>query len=496
MLPLEDLLQSLDQWALERDSTTLERLRSAVSRVVSTLGADGARIEFDAPPVPMLTMGVGTLAAEPPPGSRPDDGVESFEIAVPGEDLDVHRVLVAGEPDRRLAAGRALGLALSLAWSRMEARAAAARVAALDDATRAIAGEIDLDKVLQLIVERVRPLVDARYAALGIVGPYGRLASFITSGITAEERRRIGDLPRGLGLLGTIIREARSIRVADIATDPRRHGFPAHHPEMHSFLGVPVMVQGVSVGNLYLTEKQGASAFTAADQRLVETFAVHAGIAIERARLHVQVQRLAIVDERERISRELHDGVIQSLYAVSLSLEDVPELIDGDRSDAVARVDRAINDLHATIRDVRNFIVGLRPEALGTGELRQALETMAEDARRRGIDDVQLAVDEQTNVTELLATEIMQAAREAISNAVRHAEASRLVIRLVREGGDVVLEVEDDGRGFDPAAEVDATHHGLRNLEARARGMHGSAVISSTPGQGTRVTIRVTDGVI
>ena len=134
-------------------------------------------------------------------------------------------------------------------------------------------------------------------------------------------------MPRGHGLLGLIVRENRSFRIPDLAVDPRRYGFPPHHPPMHSFLGVPVTVQGRSVGNLYLTNKTGADEFSEDDQALVESFAVHAGIAIENARLHEQVQRLAIVDERERISKDLHDGIIQNLYAVGLSLEDVPELV-------------------------------------------------------------------------------------------------------------------------------------------------------------------------
>ena len=120
------------------------------------------------------------------------------------------------------------------------------------------------------------------------------------------------------------MRENRPIRIADIATDPRRYGFPPHHPTMHTFLGVPVTVQGRSVGNLYLTDRLDGMPFSEDDQRLVETFALHAGIAIENARLHEQVRRLAVVDERERISKDLHDGIIQSLYAVGLSLEDVP----------------------------------------------------------------------------------------------------------------------------------------------------------------------------
>ena len=176
-------------------------------------------------------------------------------------------------------------------------------VLALDAATRGIAGVLDIDAVLRLIVERVRDLVGSRYAALGIVDHAGLILRFVTVGIDPADRERIGDLPRGHGLLGLIIREGRSFRIPEIAAHPDSSGFPPHHPPMRSFLGVPIIVAGASVGNLYLTDKIGAAEFSEDDQALVEMFALHAGIAIENARLHAQVQRLAIVDERERIAR-------------------------------------------------------------------------------------------------------------------------------------------------------------------------------------------------
>ena len=138
-------------------------------------------------------------------------------------------------------------------------------IRALEAATRAIASELDLDRVLQLIADRVRDLVGARYAALGIVDSEGRIDRFITSGITPEQRAAIGPLPQGHGLLGTIIRDGVTLRIPDIARHPETYGFPAHHPEMHSLLGVPVRIEGEPIGNFYLTEKQGASAFSQED---------------------------------------------------------------------------------------------------------------------------------------------------------------------------------------------------------------------------------------
>jgi signal transduction histidine kinase len=367
---------------------------------------------------------------------------------------------------------------------------------ALDRATRAIAGELDLDRVLQLNVDSVRELVAARYAALGIVGPDGLIERFITSGISAEHRARIGALPRGHGLLGTIIREGVSLRIPDIATHPDTYGFPPHHPPMHSFLGVPVRVGSETVGNFYLTEKRDAPEFSESDQELVEMFALHAGIAIQNARLHDEVQKLAVVDERMRISRDLHDGVIQSIYAVSLSLEDVLELIDTDREGALSRVDRAIDRLHTTIGDIRQFIVGLGPESyIG---LDDALQAMARDLLAGSPAELTVDVADAALLAGRLPQEadheLVQIAREALSNVARHSGAEHATLTVRVTGDELALRVEDDGAGFDPGRRLDGTHFGLANLRDRAGAFGGTLAIESEPGRGTRIIVRLPIG--
>ena len=364
---------------------------------------------------------------------------------------------------------------------------------ALDRATRAIAGELDLDRVLQLNVDSVRDLVAAKYAALGIVGADGRIRSFITSGISSGHRMLIGALPSGHGLLGTLIREGVSLRIPDIAKHPDTYGFPPEHPEMHSFLGVPVRVASATVGNFYLTEKRDAPEFSESDQELVEMFARHAGIAILNARLHQSVQQLAIVDERLRISRDLHDGIIQGIYAVSLSLEDVLDVIETDPAEAIARVDRAIDRLHTTIGDIRGFITGL---GAGLGEgigLRAALEMMSADLL--GGTGISAALD-VSGASELDARlppeanhELLQIAREAVSNVARHSGARHATVSVVVQAGEAVLRVEDDGVGFDPEARRGSGNFGLANLRDRAAGVGGTLTIGSRPGGGTRIIV-------
>jgi signal transduction histidine kinase len=377
---------------------------------------------------------------------------------------------------------------MDLSWED-RARRAEAHLAALDVAVQGISGVLALDPVLQLIVDRVRELADAQYAALGIVDGEGVIERFIASGIGATERERIGALPRGRGLLGLIIREGQTFRIAEIGDDPRRFGFPPNHPEMHSFLGVPVRVKGRSVGDLYLTNKRGAHAFSEDDQRLVERFAAHAGLAIENARLSERVQALAVVEERERIGRDLHDGIIQRIYAVTLGLDDVPEIALQDPAAAAERVERAIDALHVAIGEIRTFIYGLRPGLDGPGGIASALESLAEEARLHSPlrIDVQAATLEP--ISAAVSSELLNVAREALSNAARHASASSVALDLRVSDGELRLEIADDGVGFDVSAAATPGHHGLANMRRRAESVGGRLLVESEEGGGTRIIV-------
>ncbi len=380
----------------------------------------------------------------------------------------------------------------ALAAARAEADAASRRLDALDQAIRGIAGLLATDRVLQLIVDRVRDLLDAEYAALSILDPHGLIELFITSGITAEQREAIGPIPRGHGLLGLIIREGRTLRTDDIGRHPDSYGFPPHHPEMHSLIGAPVRTKGRTVGNLYLTNKLTAAAFSDEDERLVETFALHAGIAIENARLHEELQRLAVVDERDRISQDLHDSIIQSLYALSLSLEDLPEIFAEDHSSATVRVERAIDTIHATIRDIRNLILGLRPALLQDLDLDAGMFALANELRLNTMIDVELLMPDQLPpVSAEEVDQLLHITREALSNVARHSGASRAVISVTANDGTLDLLIGDNGKGFDPAVGRTEGHHGLANLQSRAEALGGSLQVKSKPGAGTEVRAHV-----
>ena len=377
---------------------------------------------------------------------------------------------------------------MDLSWE-LRARRAEAHLAALDVAVQGISGVLALEVVLQLIVDRVRELAEAQYAALGIAHEDGHLERFFTSGLDPVARERIGALPRGDGLLGLIIREGQTFRIPDIARDPRRYGFPPNHPEMHSFLGVPVTFKGRPTGNLYLTNKRGAADFSEDDQRLVERFAAHAGLAIENARLSERVQVLAVVEERERIGRDLHDGIIQRIYAVTLGLDDVPEIALADPAAAAERVERAIDALHAAIGEIRTFIYGLRPGLEGPGGIASALESLAEETRLHSPLQIEVHAEMAAPVSAAVSRELLNIAREALSNAARHAAATSVALDLRESGAELSLEIADDGAGFDASAAAPPGHHGLANMRRRAESLGGRLQVESEEGGGTRIIV-------
>jgi len=243
-----------------------------------------------------------------------------------------------------------------------------------------------------------------------------------------------------------------------------------------------------------LTNKTGSDEFSEEDRSLVETFALHAGIAMENARLHEQLQRLAVVDERERISKDLHDGIIQNMYAVGLSLEDVPELMDDDRGEAAARVERAIDSIHLAIQDIRNFIFGLRPELLEGTSLVGGLAALVAEYRHNTIIDLKLRVlDAPTDPSAEVTGHLLAIVSESLSNVVRHSLASWASVELAAEddGAALALAIEDNGIGFDTARVVKLGHQGLANTRERAVKIGGTVTIDSQPKAGTRVVVRV-----
>ena len=518
------------------------------------------------------------------------------------------------------------------------------------EAGLALASELSLPMVLQRIVDLAAEVTDARYGALGLIGAGGDLVDFITTGISVKQRRAIGALPHGRGLLGMLIREPRIVRVAEIRSHPESVGFPPNHPPMTSFLGAPVQAIGRVYGNIYLADKRSAPEFSEDDERslhilatqagvaianaslyqesvrrerwlealreisghilegadantvlnsiaehardlagadaasiltttaspgnlvvaaavgayapkvrkqsvpaaesiaggviqtgkvlhtddastharayqpiirlghvgpaifvplrvrgratgtlmvanlkggrlfdeatirLVETFADQASVAIEYSRAQADVQRVGLMEERERIARELHDGIIQSLFAVGMGLQGTA-LLAGSPTTA-ARIDDAVDELDRVIRDLRNYIFGLRPGILADRQLDQALQELGDDLQKRSGARVEVKVDAELAASlSSRSHQIVQLTREALSNVARHAQASRSSVRLAREGKVAVLVIEDDGVGFN--ADSESGGNGLRNMRQRTEAMGGAMMVKSEAGKGT-----------
>jgi signal transduction histidine kinase len=364
------------------------------------------------------------------------------------------------------------------------------------EAVLSIGSGLELDAVLQRIIEAAVGLVDARYGALGVLDETGtRLSQFLTVGLDADERARIGHLPEGHGILGLLIVEPRPIRLPDLREHPDSFGFPPNHPPMRSFLGVPIRVRGEVFGNLYLTDKTSSEVFTDIDEELVVALAGAAAVAIENARLHARVSEMALLEDRERIAQDLHDTVIQRLFATGLGLQGAARL--AERPEVVARIEQAVEDLDLTVKHIRTAIFGLertRPQTEGVR--RRVLALTAEAAGSLGFEPRVLfdgPVDAAVG-DDALAADVLAVLREALANVAKHAKATSVDVTVRAGGGELVLEVVDDGRGVAAAASASAEGggHGLANLAARAQRWGGTCEVSARiDSTGTRVTWRI-----
>ncbi len=348
----------------------------------------------------------------------------------------------------------------------------------LVEAMLAVTSGLDLDATLQTIVDNATKLVDARYGALGVRGGDQQLVEFVVTGIDDDTRRRIGALPSGRGVLGVLIDDPKPIRLDDIRLHPDSVGFPPNHPPMHTFLGVPVRIRDEIYGNLYLTEKADGRPFTEHDEVLVEALAAAAGIAIANARLYEQSRELDLIADRERIARDLHDHVIQRLFAVGLSLQGaIPRAVDPE---VAQRLSDNVDELHAVIQDIRSTIFDLHGGSPGTTRLRQRLQEAVAAFGGQGLRTAVHFVGPLSVIDAALADHAEAVVREAVSNAARHAGARAVTVE-VRVDDELCLEITDDGCGMP----TDVTASGLNNLRARAAEVGGELCLADAPGGGT-----------
>jgi signal transduction histidine kinase len=364
---------------------------------------------------------------------------------------------------------------------------------AISDAMLAVSGEREVEPVLRRLVHAARELAGARFAALGVPDGEGAFAQFITFGMSDEQIAAMGPLPRTHGLLGAMLESPEPYRTADIRRHPRFRGWwPSAHPQMRSFLGVPIVERGEVIGSFYLTDKEGADEFGVEDQRLIEMLAAHAAIAIANARLHERSAELNIVGERNRLARELHDSVSQKLFSLVLTAESAATLMERDANGAREQVARLGELAQDALTELRGLIFELRPPSLKEEGLSGTLRKEVEVLRRVHGRDIELRITGSARPGPDVEAEVLRIAQEALHNALRHAGAGRIELRMETRDGRLVVTVADDGVGFDPDEPgLRSRRLGLTSMEERARALGGALAVVSRPGEGTTVTLEV-----
>jgi signal transduction histidine kinase len=366
---------------------------------------------------------------------------------------------------------------------------------AISDAVLAVAAQRSVEEVLQELVDRARELAGARYAALGVPDGDGGFRAFLVSGMSEELIASMGPLPRTHGVLGDMLERREPVRTEDLHAMPAFRGWwPAGHPDMRSFLGVPIVGGEGVLGAFYLTHKEGGDTFDAADQELIELLAAHAAIAIVNARLDERSRELSIVSERNRLALELHDVVSQKLFGLTLTAEAAATLLERDPAAAREHVLRMGTLAREALEELRGLIEELRPPDLERDGFGAVLRKHVELLRTMHDVEIELELEAELDGDGQHDREVLRIAQEALHNALRHADARRVRVRVTRcpDGEGLVLDVLDDGGGFAPDdPELRARHLGLTSMEERARRIGGRLEIRSAPEHGTSVRLEL-----
>jgi signal transduction histidine kinase len=373
-------------------------------------------------------------------------------------------------------------------------------LSAVSTALLAMSRHLEVRDVLKTIVASARELLDAEYAALGVPDDHGGFAQFVVDGVSDAQWKAIGPLPRQHGILAAMLHEARTERLADVRKDPRFEGWPAAHPEMSDFLGLPIRDGDEIIGALFLANKRcpgpkGGCGFTEDDEELLTILAQHAAIALTNARLYERSRELTIAEERSRLAHELHDAVSQKLFSLRLTAQAAAALIDRDPVRAKGELHQVALLAAEAADELRAAVVELRPAALDEDGLVATLRTQAQLLDRahsahvtftsRGVRALPAAQEEA----------LLRVAQEALHNALRHSGAGRVDVTLEKRGPGAVLRVVDDGGGFEPTATRRAGRHlGLVSMRDRASGVGGRLTVESAPGKGTTIEMEVPGG--
>ncbi|MFE7546239.1 GAF domain-containing sensor histidine kinase [Streptomyces platensis] len=375
-----------------------------------------------------------------------------------------------------------------------------AGIPAVSTAILAMSRHLEVRDVLKTIVASARELLDAEYAALGVPDDHGGFAQFVVDGVSAEQWKAIGPLPRQHGILAAMLHNATPERLADVRTDPRFGGWPAAHPDMSDFLGLPVADGDEILGALFLANKRcpkpaGGCGFTEEDERLLGILAQHAAIALTNARLYERSRELTIAGERARLAHELHDAVAQKLFSLRLTAQAATALVDRDPARAKDELHQVAALAAEAADELRAAVIELRPAALDEDGLVATLRSQAQVLDRAHSARVTFEAHGVRALPAAQEEAVLRVAQEALHNALRHSGAKTVEVSLARDGQGALLRIADDGCGFDPRAVRRAGRHlGLVSMHDRAGGVGGKLTVESEPGKGAAVEMEVPGG--
>ncbi|MFE9429255.1 GAF domain-containing sensor histidine kinase [Kitasatospora sp. NPDC006697] len=363
---------------------------------------------------------------------------------------------------------------------------------AVSEAVLAMSGHLEVREVLRRITASARSLLGAEYAALGVPDDHGGFAQFVVDGVSDEQWKAIGPLPRQHGVLATMLHEFTPTRLADVRRAPAFEGWPEAHPELKDFLGMPIPDGEEILGAIFLANKAGG--FTDQDERLLRILAAHASIALGNARLYERSRELTLVGERARIAHELHDAVSQKLFSLRLTVKAAATLLDRDPARARTELQEVARLAAEAADELRAVVVELRPAALDEDGLVATLASQVQVLDRA--HSATVSFDEDGGVRTLPPAQeaaVLRIAQEALHNALRHARPGRVEVTLRGTAGrGALLTVSDDGRGFDPESVRRAGRHlGLVSMHDRAQTVGGRLTLSSAPGRGTVIELEV-----
>jgi len=300
----------------------------------------------------------------------------------------------------------------------------------------------------------------------------------------------------GEGYPGIVAETGRPVICSDLANDPNFLREAVAKAGFHQVLSIP-LVSGEQVMGVMSIATRSKAPFEDRSVQMLTAVGAWAGLSIENARLHVNARRLAVLEERNRIGMDLHDGIIQSIYGVGLALEGTKHLVGEDPIEAKAKIDHAIDGLNQAIRDLRAYILDLRPRQLGNDGLMSGIKRLIAEYRANTFSEVNF-MPPDSDMKELTQTQsltLFHICQEALANAAKHAKAKSVQISLWTTDDRALMEIHDDGKGFDTEQMSAFIGHGLANMQTRARSTGGDIDITSVPNEGTTVFVWVPRGI-